>query len=144
MQGGETWYGKVNEDGSFSILSRVTSLDGTGTQVKAREGNCLKQADVDNIMCKVVALGTNKYATSGTEITPAPTLTPAANLYDTLQTNGWPTEDDWAGYNFRHDISPTFVPDGDQWYLFEYKFTLDTGGIEWLKVRVFAAAVQTS
>lgn len=130
------WYAKVHEDGSFSNLARVTAIQGTGTQVRPHEGNCLKIADVSTIVCKVYNLGTDREATTGTEVTPAPSLTPADNLYDTIQTNGWPTEDDPHGYNFRHDVGPAYVPDPGTWYLFEYKITLTGGGVIWHKVRV--------
>lgn len=144
MKGAATWYGDVNEDGSYSVLARVTSLDGSGTEVRPEEGPCLTQADVSTITCKVFALGTNKNNPSGTEITPAPTLTPAANIFDTLRTTGWPTPSDPDGYNFRHDLSPTYAPNGGEWYLLEYKFTLTGGGVIWLKVKVRSAPVQTS
>lgn len=137
----------TNEDGSYSILGRVCALQGTGTAVNPREGNPLKQADVGSITAKVFNLGTDQFNESGTEITPAPTLTAAANVYDTLQTSGWPTDDDPDGYNFRHDLSPTYCPTGANWYLIEYKITLTSAlgsGVIWGKSRGKAAPVQTS
>lgn len=135
------FFAEVNEDGSFSVLGRVCSLTGTGDTVNDREGPCLKQADVSTIACKVYDLGTNKDADTGTPVTPDPALTPAANLYDTLQTLGWDTYKDPAGYNFRHDVAPTYVPTGGNWYALEYLITLTGGGKVWRKVRVKANKV---
>lgn len=140
-----TWYGYVNEDGSFSILSRVTALQGTGEEVNPGEGPVLLQADVSTITCKVFSLGTNKNNENGTEITPAPTLTVSGSIYDTLQLSGWTMlGGDDSGYNFRHDVSPTYVPTGGEWYLLEYKITLTGGGIIWLRPKVKTEGLQTS
>lgn len=147
MDGAATWYGRVNEDGGFSILARVTALDATGTEVVPSEGPCLKQVDVASITCRVYSLGANKDNASGTQITPAPTLTPAANLFDTLRTSGWPTDKDSSGYNFRHDVAASFVPNQDEWTLLEYKLTLSAGlgsGVVWVRVKVKTRALQTS
>lgn len=144
MNGARTWLGKVNEDGTFSIMARVTALEGTGTLVYDREGPCLTQADISAITVKVINLGSNKDATSGTEITPVLTITVSDNIYDTLQTVGWPTEKDYAGYNFRHDIGPTYAPNGSEWYLIEYRIALNGGGVVWVRVKVKSVAVQTS
>lgn len=144
-----TWYGEVNEDGSFSILARITALDAAGQEVVPREGPCLTQADVASIACRVFDLGRNKDNPAGSEVLPAPTLTPAANIFDTLRTSGWPLDRDIWGYNFRHDVSPIY--DGSpgtaslgEWYLLEYKITLTNGGIVWLRVKVKTVAVQSS
>ena len=139
----KTWYGSVPEDGSFYILSRLAALEGTGSEYVAGEGNVLKQADVSTITCKVYSLGTNKDNESGTEVTPAPTLTAAANLFDTLRTVGWPTGDDCYGYNFRHDVGPTYVPNPEEWYLLEYKITLTGGGVVWMSVKVKTGRITT-
>lgn len=144
MNGAGTWYATVNEDGSFSILSRVCSLAGTGETVAAREGPTLVQADVSSITAKIFALGTSKDNQSGTEITPAPTLTMTDNLYDELQTSGWPIEEDAAGYNFRFDVSPIYVPNGGEWYKVEVKVTLIGGGVAWLEGYVKTTRLQTS
>lgn len=137
-----TYYGKVNEDGSFYVLARVCSLDGSGEEVVPGEGAVLQQADVSAITCKVYDLGTNRNATSGTEVTPAPTVTVSTSVFDALRTVGW-DKDTW-GYNFRHDLSASYAPTGGDWYLLEYKFTLVSGGVAWLKVKVQAQSVLTS
>lgn len=142
--GANTWVGAVNEDGSFSILARVVSLDGAGIQVNADEGNCLLPADVSSITCKVFSLGDNKDATTGTEITPDPTLTPNGNLFSTLRTAGWPVLTDPAGYNFRHDVAASYVPNPNEWYQVEYQFTLAVGGTAWGRVKVKTIPVLSS
>lgn len=133
----------VNEDGSWSALSRLCALQGSGEEVKPGEGPVLLQADVASITCKVYDLGTDPDA-AGSEVTPAPTLTPAANLFDTLRTVGWPTAQDRFGYNFRHDVATTFVPTGGNWYRNEYRLVLDDGAVLWLVGRVRARRVATS
>ena len=141
----QVWFGNVTEDSSFSILARVCALQGTGEQVFPREGNCLKQADVSSITCKVFALGTSKTNPAGTPVSPDPTLTPAANILDALETNGWDTESDPAGYNFRYDINGTsYVPAPGEFYRFEVKFTLTGGGVFPLIVVVKTLPIQTS
>lgn len=141
MLGAGTFYGTVNEDGSFSVLARAVSLEGTGETVRDEEGPCLIPDDVASITCKVYDIGSTRNATTGVEITPAPTLTPASNLYDELQKAGWDVGMDPHGYNFRHDVSPTYCPSPNNWYYLEYKITLTGGGVVWLKGRVKTAGV---
>lgn len=138
----QTWYGKVNEDGSYTLLARVASLSGTGTQVRPREGYCLAQMDIDSIGCTVFNLGTNKNNPSGTTVTPAPTVTAEDNIYDVLQTDGW--EQDTDGYNFRLDLGPQYAPEANNWYLIEVKFTQTDGTVAWLVVKVQTTSLQTS
>lgn len=133
-----TFYGQVNEDGSASVLARLVGLDGTGTTVRDVEGPCLLQANVSSITCHVYDLGTSKDAATGTEVTPAPTMTVSTSIYDTLQSAGWDTYADPAGYNFRHDLAGTYFPTGGHWYLVEYKFTLASGAVLFGRVRVKA------
>ncbi len=132
-----TFYGRVNEDGSATVLARLVSLDGTGTAVRDAEGPCVLRADVSSIACHVYDLGTSKDAATGTEVTPAPTLS-AANVSDSLLSPGWDTYADPAGYNFRHDLAPAYFPTGGHWYLVEYKFTLTSGAVLWGRCRVKA------
>jgi hypothetical protein len=132
--GAKVWQARVHEDGSFSVMGRAVSLEGSGEETRHGEGNLLQQADVSSVTCKVYSLGTDPNSLAGTEVTPAPTLTPAANLYDALQTLGW--DADLDGYNFRHDVGPDYVPNPNEFYLLEYKLTLSGGGVVWGKVRV--------
>lgn len=144
--GAQTWFGRVNEDGSYSILARIGVLEGTGTMLSLDDEGALLRthqlATSSPITCKVFALGTNKNNSAGVEITPAPTLS-AANVFNSLRTLGWPTYEDPFGYNFRHDLGPLFAPAGNEWYLLEYKFTLRDGGVIWLPVKVKSSSLQT-
>jgi hypothetical protein len=144
MDGAATFFGRVNEDGNFSVLARVCALEGSGAQVAPEEGYCLTQADVSSIVCKVFDLGSDRDNAAGTPVTPDPAVTVSASVYDALQTNGWPTTQDQAGYNFRFDVSPAYAPAANEWYLLEFKFTLSGGGIAWLRVKVKTVPVQSS
>jgi hypothetical protein len=144
MGGASTWYGEVNQNGGFNILARVSSLDGTGLQVNVWEGNCLQQSDVAVITCQVRDLGTDKDNPTGTPVTPNPTLTPAGNLYNVLSQLGWPVAEDVWGWNFRHDVSPTYTGQANYWYLIEYKFVLTGGQVVWLRTKVKAVPIQSS
>ncbi len=143
MKGASTWYGKVNEAGDYTVLARITALDGTGTQVLPEEGYCLTQADIDTISCKVFDLGTNKNDPTGVEVTPAPSITAVDNILDTLATNGWPVSEDQAGYNFKHTLGPEYAPEAEHWYLIEYKITLTTTTIIWGRVKVKTVLIQS-
>ena len=140
----QTWFGAVNEDGSFSILARVCALSGSGSEMAVGEGKVIQQADVSAITAPVYLLGTNKNNTSGTVVTPALAPTAAANIFDTLRTVGWPTVDDKHGYNFRLDLGPTYTATGGQWYLVEIKITLTDGTVIQLPVKVKTQLMQTS
>lgn len=129
-------WGEVHEDGSFSVLARVCSLTGSGEEYLPGEGNVLEQADVSTITAKVFDIGADEEATTGTEVTAAPTVTVSTSIFDTLRTVGWPTDDDPHGYNFRHDLGPTYSAEGGEWRLVEYKFTQTDGTIAWLEARV--------
>jgi hypothetical protein len=140
----QVFYGKVYEDGTYSVLARVCSLAGAGDEVRAGEGNLLQEADVSAVTCKVYDLGTDRNADSGSEVTPAPTLVVADVIYDELQVVGWDVPGDPHGYNFRHDVSVAYTPSAARWYLLEYKLTLADGGVAWLRVKVKSLAVTQS
>ena len=133
--------GVVNEDGSFSVLGRVCSLDGSGDEYGEGEGNVLQQADVSAITCKVFDLGTDEAAT-GTAVSPDPTVTISTSVFDTLRTVGWPT--DRVGYNFRHDLGPTYTADPGEYRRAEYKFTLTDGSVFFVNALLLTKAVSTS
>ena len=136
-------FGKVWEDGSYSVLARVAALEGTGLEYVAGEGNVLKQVDITSVTGKVFNLGTDKNNLAGTEVTPAPTLTVSGNFYDVLRTVGWPTPGDPHGYNFRMDLGVIYTADPDTWYLFEARITLTGGGVIWVVTKVKTVPVQT-
>ena len=126
-------YGECSEDGPFSFLARVCSLSGTGSEVVQGEGPVILAADVSTVTCKVYDLGTERDADTGTEITPAPTLT-SANVF-ALRTAGW-VEQPPNGYNFRHDVAAAYLADPGEWRLFEYEITLTDGALICLELRV--------
>ncbi len=136
---GGVFYGVVDESSSFSILARLVSLDGSGPEVEQGEGSILLREDFESIQCKVFILGENRDNQVGTEVLPDPIPVIAANIFETLQTSGWPL--DLSGWNFRFDVSPLYDAMagtgglGD-WYLLTFKFTLLTGGVFYLKVKV--------
>lgn len=127
------FWGEVHEDGPFSVLNRVTSLSGTGSEVQRGEGNLILQADVASITCKVFELASFD-ADAGAEVTPAPTLTAAANVYDALQTAGWAADE--HGWNFRLDVGAAYLADPDEWRLIEIRIVLDGGEVIWIEWRV--------
>ena len=128
-------YGEADEDGIATVFTRLAGLDGSGSEYKPGEGKAFQQADVSSIACKVFEIA-SRDAEAGTEITPAPTVTVAGSIFDTLRTVGWDTSKDAHGYNFRHDLQPAFLADPGEWRCIEYKFTLATGGIAWLEARI--------
>lgn len=144
--GSRTWFGNINEDGGYSTLARVTSLDATGEEYLAGEGPVLQQSDISSITCRVYDLFSDKDATSGVEITPAPTVTISTSIFNTLRRTGWPLppEGDTIGYNFRFDIESTYTPNADHWYLVEFKFTLTGGGVIFAKFKVYTEPIAQS
>lgn len=130
-------YGKTMEDQPWTGLWRVCALNGTGSTI-AEEGKLILQADVSTITAKCIGLGTNQAATSGTEITPAPTYTVAGTISDTLLTLGWPISKDSSGYNLRMDFGATYFPTGNEWTEIDVTITLTGGSVIKLKALVYA------
>lgn len=143
-RGAGTWYGEANQNGAYSLLARATSLDGTGQQCNVWEGNCLTQADVNAIVAHVYDLGTDKTAPSGTPVLPNPTVSVAANIFNTLQTIGWPVQVDYFGWNFRLDLQGLYAANANHWYLIEVELTLTNGQIVWLRFIVKAVSIQSA
>jgi hypothetical protein len=113
------------------------------------EGACLQQADVSALSVKVFDLGINKNNPAGVEVTPAPTIAVATNIFDTLRTIGWPTSEDSDGYNFRLDIPAAYTAkpgtgNSGNWYAVEIKITLTGGTVAWLAGEIETVPVQTS
>jgi len=129
-------WGEAHEDAAFSVLARVCALSGTGSEYLPGEGPVVKQTDVSSITCKVYDIGTDKDATTGTEVTPAPTVTVSTSVFDTLRTAGWPVDEDRDGYNFRHDLGVAYTAEGGEWRLVEYTFTLTDGTVAKAEARV--------
>ena len=119
------FYVRWAEDGSATVLARVTARDGTGSYTGVRgEGNWLKQADVSTITCKVFDLD----GTDPTTPTREPAVTVSSAILDTPVTDGEDWDEDDTGYNFQHDLLSTDFPTGERRYRVEYKFTLTGSG----------------
>jgi hypothetical protein len=101
--------GRAYEDHSSAVLAYVNKAKGVR----------LLQAHVSSITCTITD------STTGTAVTGfnGVSLSPSAVIYDTLQ-----TDDDWelddTGYNFRHDLSTSALPNGSRTYL--YRTTIVT------------------
>ncbi len=134
--------GVVNEDGTWSVLARVCGLDGSGSEYRNGEGNVLQAADVATITCKVYDLGTDETTDPGTAVSPDPTVTVATSVLDTLRTAGW--NEDRIGYNFRHDLGPTYSATGGEYRRAEYVITLTGGGVVPLNALVKVRGVMAS
>ena len=134
--------GVVNEDGTWSVLARLCGLDGSGDEHREGEGNVLQAADVSTVTCKVYDLGDDETTDPGTEVTPAPTVTVATSVLDTLRTTGW--REDKIGYNFRHDLGPTYSATGGEYRRAEYVVTLADGGVVLVNALVQVRGVQSS
>ena len=114
----------LKEDGSITILGRITARGGTGLATGVDgEGNFLKQADISTITCKIFDLESN---TPDTPIA-TPTVTISTDVLDTPVTTKviW-TKDD-TGYNFIHDLSNTIFTGANRRYEVEYEVTLNGG-----------------
>lgn len=114
-----------NEDGSATVLGRLTARNGTGSATGVSgEGNWVKIADVSTIVCKVFDLDS---ATPDTPIL-TPAVTVASAVIDTPVTSDVIWTKDAVGYNFLHDLPPTAFPIGGRAYSVEYEVTLTGGG----------------
>jgi len=116
-----------NEDGSATVLGRITARNGSGTATGvAGEGKWLQQADVSTITAAIFDLDG---ATPDTAATPAPTVTVATDVLDTPVTDDEIWTADTVGYNFLHDLANTEFPEADRRYRVEYTVTLTGGGV---------------
>lgn len=142
MNGAAVIRGLVNEDGTFSCLARVCSLDGSGEEQSPGEGPVLLPADVASVTCKVFDLGADEGTSGGDEVLPAPAVSVAASVLGTLRTAGW--RGDRVGYNFRHDLGPAYCADPGEFRAVEYKFTTVSGGVFFVKFMPETRGVRTS
>lgn len=114
--------GPVFQNGDASFLARV-EIDGVVAQ----------KSDIATITCNVYDLK------GDTPTTPVltPTLTVAATMFDTLQTDGRWTRDT-SGYNFRHAMPNTAFTHARHEYDVVYQFTSSTSKVAFAKFRVTA------
>lgn len=116
------------EDGTNTVLGRLTARDGTGTATGVNgEGNWIKKADLSSITCAVFDLDGS---TPGTAIA-TPTITIASNVLDTPVTTAVLWTADTTGYNFLVDLGPSNFPTGGNKYRVEFKFTTTGGAVGW-------------
>ena len=139
--GAVTVTGEVNQNGTFTCLGRIVSLDGTGEQVGNDKAPCIAQADVSAITAKVWFLGNDPGNQTPTAVSPDPTVTVSSAISDTLLTNGWDTGIDSYGYNFRFDVAATYPTVGDAWYQIEFRILLTSGTVIWLRYKVHTLGV---
>lgn len=118
------------EDGSCTVLGRLTARDGTGAATGVPgEGNWIKQADMTSITCAVFD---RRSTTPDTSIT-TPSVSVASAIIDTPVTSNTLWTADTTGYNFIHDLGPLNFPTSRHIYLVEYKFTTTGGAVLWGK-----------
>lgn len=132
---------KWREDGSATVLGRLTARDGTGAWTGVNgEGNWLKQADLSTITCAVYDLDT----ATPTTATVSPTVTISTSVQDTPVIDGkiWDLDD--VGYNFIHDLASTVFATGGHRYKVEYKFTTTGSTVGWAVFEGKAEGVFTS
>jgi len=99
----------VWEDSGATLMARIVGNDNA----------LVTQASISTITCKIVD-------TSGVTPTATPSITKTAVIFNALQTDAIWTADS-TGYNFKHGILASQLPNGDTTYRVEYKFTPTTG-----------------
>lgn len=120
------FYARWHEDGSATVLARITARNGTGGSTGvAGEGNWLKQADIDNINIKVFDLDADNPDTATVDTD----LTISEVVQDTPVTSTALWTKDTTGYNFIHDLPSTYFPEGNRRYRVEYEVTLNGGSV---------------
>lgn len=121
-----TFYVEWNEDGTATVLARVTARNGSGAATGVSgEGNWVEQADISTITYKLFNLDGDTPSTA----IESGSLTVSDIIIDTPVTSTaiW-TKDD-VGYNFLHDISNSFFPTPNARYRMEYEITLTGGAV---------------
>lgn len=115
-----TW----NEDGSATILGRLTARGGSGAATGVEgEGNWLEQADISSITLKVFDVDSE---TPNTPVRTA-TLTIADVILDTPVTSNVIWTRDTVGYNLIYDAPNTDFPTPNNRYDLEFTVVLQGG-----------------
>ena len=123
-------------------MSRITTgraIEGSTTNLLARvrkgDGTLVVQADVTSIAYEVYDV------TDKTTATSSGSVVVATGIFDTLQTSAdWKIDD--TGYNFRHALPGSDIPDGDVTYRIQHTLTMSAGGtIELEPFVVYAADI---
>lgn len=101
----------VFEDSGCYLLARIVGNNAAN----------VVQADISSINLAVTQKGGDPDVT-GTAVTVS------SVIFDTLQTDArWTVDTD--GYNFRYAVSPSQLPAGGRFYVFEFKFTPASGPV---------------
>ena len=117
------------EDGSATVIGRVTARNGSGAATGiSGEGKFVQQADLSTITAKVFEKDADGVFV---EITPAPTVTVATAILDTVDTTNEIWTVDTIGHNFIHDLGAVYFPNGGKIVKAEYKFTYVGGDVGW-------------
>lgn len=133
---------KWNEDGSATVLGRITARDGSGSATGVDgEGNWLEQADIDTITYKVFDRDSD---TPDTPVVAETSLTVADVMLDTPVTTAVIWTKDTTGYNFIHDIAASVFTTGGHQYEVEYKVTTTGGTVFHGKYRGTATPIRYS
>lgn len=105
------------------MSARVYESEGfedSGFKIRARlaqdENDYVEQADIDTIDVTITDLSDDSTTLAGT-------LAKTDVIFDTLQS--WGVDD--TGYNFKHTVPASAVPNADRRYRCEYKFTPTDG-----------------
>jgi hypothetical protein len=108
----------VNEDGDFVVLARILGAAGAP----------ITQASVTSIALTVTPL--DEFGNGGTPTIDEQSVTIATSVYDTAQTDAtlWPNPPHTAGFNFKHQIPASAVPEGDTEYAIKFTFTMASSG----------------
>ena len=116
-------------DGSATVIGRVTARNGSGAATGiSGEGKFVQQADLSTITAKVFEKDADGVFV---EITPAPTVTVATAILDTVDTTNEIWTVDTIGHNFIHDLGAVYFPNGGKIVKAEYKFTYVGGDVGW-------------
>lgn len=138
----ETIKVKWREDGSATVLARMTARDATGNWTAvAGEGNWLKQADLSAITCAVFDLD---HSTAPLTPVATPTVTISSAVQDTPVTDQKIWDLDEIGYNFVFDLAHTVFSTGGHRYRAEFLFVTTGGTRGWAVFEGAAEEVKTS
>lgn len=107
------------------IVCKATAVEDSAAILMARlvdqDGEYITSGDIDSITCEVYDLTD----TDGSAIA-TPSVVVATTVFDSLQATDaakriWLV--DSTGYNFRHVLPPSALPDGNKTYRVEYLFS---------------------
>lgn len=123
----QVFVGDAFEDGGATLMARVTGWNAAD----------IVQSDISSIHYSVYD------RTAETSVVSATALTVSAVVFNTLQTDArWSVDSE--GYNFRHTVPASALPNGDRLYRVEYKFTPASGEVFFLAFDIQAQAIYQS